>query len=358
MKKPIALLNQSPSICAIDFGSKNFKFVVGRQIGVDIEVDLLKKEPMGLGQDLLDHDGSLSEAKLGQIKTVLSEFKDYCDSNAISTILGIGTSAIRSAKNQEQASALIRSFGIIFEVAQGKREGQVSYLAVTNGAPNQLVSDMGSRSFQYAYKLETAAGGTHLSQATDSPGKNKEDQIINKVTQISAVLSDQSMDCAMHTPPAAVSGVKEGESIESFSLKSGYLLAFAEHFERADTFADARRSFRRQLKRHIESLPKKTDIYIALASNTMAAYIAGGAKLDVVNQFLWKKVLLGKIDYLKELKRHDYKLILHNTPKINKIFPGLVFVEYMLEHSGHDKVLIAEAELPAGLIVEHFLKTR
>ncbi|MBF0448436.1 MAG: hypothetical protein HQL67_09570 [Magnetococcales bacterium] len=54
MKKPITILNQSPSICAIDFGSKNFKFVVGRQIGVDIEVDLLKKEPMGLGQDLLD----------------------------------------------------------------------------------------------------------------------------------------------------------------------------------------------------------------------------------------------------------------------------------------------------------------
>jgi exopolyphosphatase/pppGpp-phosphohydrolase len=293
-------VTQSKDICAIDFGSKNFKFVIGRKVGFDIETELLKKEPMGLGQELLDHNGTISKKKMDHIEQVLSDFKEFCGKRDITTILGVGTSAIRSAKNREQISQLICDCGVSFEVAQGRREGDISYLSVTNGAPNQLVSDMGSRSFQYSYK-------------------------------------------------------RGDEDIVSASLKSGYLIAYEEHFAHAKNFADGRSSFSKLLKDNIEKLPKKSDIYIALASNTMAAFVSGGSKLDVVNQFLMKKNLLKKIDYLKGLGQKEYKVVLSATPKVNKILPGLVFIEHMLKLSTHDKVMIAEVELPAGLIVDYFV---
>ncbi|MBF0194472.1 MAG: hypothetical protein HQL71_07915 [Magnetococcales bacterium] len=289
----------SKDVCAIDFGSKNFKFVIGRKIGVDIESDLLKKEPMGLGQELLDHNGVISKKKMEQIDKVLGEFKEHCQQRDITTILGVGTSAIRSAKNRDELAELIRANGIIFEIAQGKREGDISYLSVTNGATNQLVSDMGSRSFQYSYKIG------------------------------------------------------DGDII-SASLKSGYLIAYEEYFAKAKSFSAGRSAFQKHLKDNIHKLPKKSDIYIALASNTMAAFVSGGSKLDVVNQFLMKKHLHKKIDYLNGLGHKEYKVIQSTTPKINKILPGLVFIEFMLKLSGHDKVMIAEVELPSGLIVDYF----
>lgn len=289
----------SKDICAIDFGSKNFKFVIGRKIGIDIEVDLLKKESMGLGQELLDNNGTVSRNKMTHIDQVLSNFTEFCNKRNISTILGVGTSAIRSAKNQDELTQLIRSHGITFELAHGRREGDISYLSVTNGASNQLVSDMGSRSFQYSYK-------------------------------------------------------NGDEDIVSASLKSGYLIAYDDHFALAKTFAAGRRSFRNLLQKHIHTLPVKTDIYIALASNTMAAFVFGGSKLDVVNQFLMQKKLLKKIEYLKGLGQKEFNVIRATTPKVNKVLPGLVFIEYMLNLSRHNKVMIADVELPAGLIVDYF----
>jgi exopolyphosphatase/pppGpp-phosphohydrolase len=293
-------LNPMGEICAIDFGSKNFKFVIGRQIGVDIEIDLLKKEPMGLGQDLLENDGAISQSKLDHLKEVLMDFQHYCLNRGVTTILGIGTSAIRSATNREQLTEIVNSCGISFEVAQGNREGEVAYLSVAKGAKNQFVTDFGSRSFQYAYKIS--------------------------------------------------------DEVESCSLTSGYLIAYDQHFRKAATFTAGRKSFRSFLKKHVSNLPHSTDIYITLAGNSMAAFVVGGAKLDVVDQFLMQKQLLKKIKYLKKLNHHDFEIIRNNTPKIDKILPGLTFIEYMLELSQHDKVMIAEVELPAGLIVEHFLK--
>lgn len=289
-------------ICAIDFGSKNFKFVTGRQVGYDVEVDLLKKEPMGLGKDLAANKGIISDAKLDQIDKVLAVFREECLARGVTTILGIGTSAIRSAKNSNRITKIIESHGITFEVAHGKREGEVAYLSVTHGAENQLVSDLGSRSFQYAFKAD-------------------------------------------------------GE-IHSASRKAGYMLAYDAHFKKADTFASGRKSFRDFLKKTIHNIPKKTDIYFALASNTMAAFVTGGAKLDVVDQFLMKRKVIDKVKYLRKLNRNEFKIIKANTPKVEKILPGLTFIEYMLQHSGHDKVMVVDVELPAGLIVEHFRKLK
>ncbi|MBF0358295.1 MAG: hypothetical protein HQL70_06775 [Magnetococcales bacterium] len=117
-------LIKSQDICAVDFGSKNFKFVIGRKIGFDIETELFKKEPMGLGQELIDYNGTISKKKLEHIEQVLTDFKELCAKRNITTILGVGTSAIRSAKNRDEISQLIHNCGVSFEVAHGRREGE------------------------------------------------------------------------------------------------------------------------------------------------------------------------------------------------------------------------------------------
>jgi hypothetical protein len=66
------------------------------------------------------------------------------------------------------------------------------------------------------------------------------------------------------------------------------LIAYEQHFAKAVIFALGRKSFRRFLKDNAINLPQTTDIYIALAGNTMSAFVYGDAKLDVVDQFLMK----------------------------------------------------------------------
>jgi hypothetical protein len=41
---------------------------------------------------------------------------------------------------------------------------------------------------------------------------------------------------------------------------------------------------------------------------------------------------------------------------VEKTLPGLVFLDYLMERTGHCEALITEADLPAGLIVEYFFK--
>lgn len=285
-------------IAAIDLGSKTFKFLVGRQINGQIETELLKKETLMLGKELTEHHGWISETKFTKIQQVLTDFKAYCDNRGINTILAIGTSAIRSAKNNERLSELTNSLGISFEIAKGMREGDIGYLAATIGKPEQLMSDMGSRSFQVAYQ-------------------------------------------------------KKGD-IVSQSRKAGYMIIFEKIYQDTSSFKTAHKHLRKCLKHHIGKLPRHTESFMALASNSMASFVTGLPKQEVMNQFLDHQSIRNKIKELKHLNHKEFNHLKQNLGKANKILPGLTFIDYLLEFSHHDKVLIVESELPVGLMVEYF----
>jgi len=253
---------------------------------------------MLLGKELSDHQGRITQAKLKKIHKVLGEFKAYCDKQKIRTILGIGTSAIRSAKNNKQLAKLIASFGISFEIARGMREGDIGYYAATLGKPDNLVSDMGSRSFQVSYS-------------------------------------------------------KKGE-ITSQSLKAGYLIAYDEFYEKAGSFTEGHKNLRKLLKHNIQVFPKHTECFMALASNSMAEFVTGRPKKEITNHFISRQAIRNKVKELKNLRPHKYRELNDQLEKANKILPGLTFIDYLLEFSHHNKVLIVESELPVGLIVEYF----
>ena len=285
-------------IAAIDLGSKNFKFLVGRQINGQIETELIKKETLMLGKELAEHNGWITEEKFTKIQQVLTDFKVYCDNQGIKTILAIGTSAIRSAKNNERLSQLSNSLGISFEIVKGVREGDIGYLAATLGKPEQLMSDLGSRSFQVAYQ-------------------------------------------------------KKGD-IVSQSRKAGYMIIFEKIYQNTSSFKTAHKHLRKFLKHYIGKLPRHTESYMALASNSMAGFVTGLPKQEIMNKFLDHQSIRNKIKELKHLKHKEFKHLKQNLEKANKILPGLTFIDYILEFSHHDKVLIVESELPVGLMVEYF----
>ena len=54
--------------------------------------------------------------------------------------------------NKEALIRAVREAGILLEIADASREGELAYLAVTGGAARRLVCDFGSQSMQLAWK--------------------------------------------------------------------------------------------------------------------------------------------------------------------------------------------------------------
>ena len=144
------------AVCAIDLGSRNFKAVVGRVSGGAIVTRLLDKVRLDLGEHLAENRGSVSEAKIAEILDALDALAARGRAEGASKVLAVGTRALREARNAGAVVHAARAAGIEIEVASGEREAELGYLCATGGAPNRLVSDLGSQSLEIAWKTENA----------------------------------------------------------------------------------------------------------------------------------------------------------------------------------------------------------
>lgn len=291
-----------PTVCAIDLGSKNFKMVTGSKVDGTVVTELIMKKPLALGKELMENANVIGKEKLLEVEQALLEFKRYCDNRAIHPLLAIATNAIRDANNRNQIAALARAIGLDLEIADGRREAEVGYLAATGGLPGKLVVEMGSRSLQVAW--ETAG------------------------------------------------------RIESRLIDKGYEHAFQSFFRAAPHFRQARVSYRGFLGEHLGDLPQGSDQLFALAANTLTGFVTGKAKEEITDRSLSKTALGETIRALERSAVDGFASFVEGNSKTSKILPGLVLLDFMLERSGHDNVLIANAELPVGLIVEYFSKRR
>ena len=287
-----------PTVCAIDLGSKNFKMVTGSKVDGAVVTELIMKKPLALGKALLENANVIGAEKRLEVEQALLEFKRYCDNRAIHPLLAIATNAIRDANNRDEIAALARAIGIDLEIADGRREAEVGYLAATGGQPGKLVVEMGSRSLQVAW--ETAG------------------------------------------------------RIETRLIDRGYEHAFQAFFRGAPHFSQALMSYRGFLGERLGDLPRGSDQLFALAANTLAGFVAGKAKEEITDRSLSKTALEEKIRALEQATADGFASLVEGNPKAGKILPGLVLLELILEKSGHDAVFIANAELPVGLIIEYF----
>ena len=283
---------------AIDMGSKNFKFVFGQRVNGIITTELIGKERLELGKEVTENDGLIGEEKIVQMQETLSRFVRYCRDRGATEILAIATSAIRNAKNHQRIIDMARETGLTIDVAEGIREGRLGYLAATGGVSNKLVSDGGSKSMQIAWEFM---------------GK-----------------------------------------IHSHSVPVGYELAYESFLEPASTFNEAEHMLRRFLGGNFTELPENTNQFVALAANTIASFVTGEEK-RTPQRTLTIAALNGKLSELRMLSESQYGDLKTSLPRIDKVLSGVIFLDYVMERSGHREALISENELPVGLIAEFFL---
>lgn len=288
------------AVCAIDLGSRNFKAVVGRVSGGAIFTRLLDKVRLDLGEHLAENRGSVSEAKVAEILDALDALAARGRAEGASKVLAVGTRALREARNAGAVVHAARAAGIEIEVASGEREAELGYLCATGGAPNRLVSDLGSQSLEIAWKTESV--------------------------------------------------------VESRCVEPGYVGAWAAWFAGASGFGAARGEYDAFLARHIDRLPRGTGQLLCLASNTTASYVLGRPKAEVTNRPLARAALDETIRTLERLSSAAWREHRGSMARVEKVLPGLVVLDHLMRRSGHHEAVVVEAELPVGLIVEHFAR--
>ena len=289
------------TVCAIDLGSRNFKAVVGRVAHGAIATRLLGKVRMDLGEHLAENRGSISKAKISEILDALNSLAARGRAQGASSVLAVGTRALREARNAGAVVRAARVAGVPVEVASGEREAELAYLCATGGAPNRLVSDFGSQSLEIAWRTENA--------------------------------------------------------IETRCVDPGYVDAYADWFAGASGFAVARAGYDAFLARNIDRLPAGTGQLLCLASNTAASYVLGRPKEEVTNRPLTRAALDSAIRRLERLAPASWRAHRDTLARAEKVLPGLVVLDHLMRRSGHREAVMVEAELPVGLIVDHLARS-
>lgn len=285
-------------IAAIDLGSRNFKAVIGENRGGRVVARLLGKRLVRLGKDVADHGGLISRDTLAQARRALVELLALCEREGSTQVLAVATRAVRKAGNGRVILDMAGELGLEVEIATGEREAELGYLAVTGGDRGKLVCELGSHSMQIAWRISGA--------------------------------------------------------IESISIAAGYERIYPEYIEGAHDFVQARKAYTAFLEREVRELCADSRELIGIAMNTMACFVTGKQKNDVTNRYLGHDRIRDKVQALTEMSQEAFASLKAETPKVDKILPGLILLDYLLERTGHRRALIAEAELPVGLIVEAF----
>lgn len=294
-------VKQSARVFALDLGSKNFKLVSGEIVNGALQVRLEDKRTLWLGDAVEANNGRISKAKLAEIEQALHELTTLCGSDDSISILAIGTGALRVAANADQVVAIAAELGIKLEIASGLREGQVAYLAATGGQPHQLVSDLGSQSLQLSFS--------------------------------------------------------DGTTIHALSRPLGYRALYDRYLKSANSFIEAEQTLRDLFSRELASAPRNPQRLVAVSANTAAAWAAGSSKQAVSGKPLPRVVLATKLAHLRSLSPAELRQLQATDLNWQKILPGVILIDHLLEHCGQTSVLLAEVELPIGLIVEHFGKS-
>ena len=287
-------------VCAIDLGSRNIKAVVGRLEEGAIVARRLGKVQVNLGEHLIENRGFISRTKIGEIVEALEQLSARGRALGASTVLAVGTRALRKAHNVGTVVRAALAAGIVVEIASGEREAELAYLCATGGARNRLVSDLGSQSLEIAWWT--------------------------------------------------------ADTIESRCVDPGYVGAWANWISHAPEFARARADYDAFLARNIDCLPEGTEQLLCLASNTAASYVLGRPKEEVANHPLPRAALDAAIRRLEGLAPGRWREHRDTLARAEKIVPGLVVLDHLMRRSGHREAVVVEAELPVGLIVEHFAR--
>lgn len=290
-------VSDADAVCAVDMGSRVFTLVCGYRTGNRIVTRNVCHAPLDVGADITRNRGMISTGKLAEIGAILSDFRACCNHLGVTRIIAAATAGVGRAANARELIGRGEAEGIAVELMDEQREGEVGYLAATGGESGRLVSKLRSHSCQVAWK--SAAGVTVI------------------------------------------------------YLDTGYVKAYEDFIRKAYSIGEATDTYRDFLKRQFY-LPSGTQQLIALSATTCASYITGLPESRVRNITLSAAKVAARLDGVQELLEPEFDALKNSGSDIPEVLTGLIFLDCLLSRSGHTQVTISGADLPMGLIQEHF----
>jgi exopolyphosphatase/pppGpp-phosphohydrolase len=295
-KLPVA---DSDAVCAIDMGSRVFTLVCGYRLDDRIVTKPICHAPLDLGVHIARNKGRIGAGKLVEIGAVLADFRSCSTHLGVTRIIAAATAAVGRAADARELLGLGRANDIAMEIADAQREGELGYLAATQGKPNRLVCKLRSHSCQVAWQADAGVTTT-------------------------------------------------------IYLDTGYVKAFEDFILKASSIGEATDTFRDFLKRHIRLPAHGTEQLIALSATACAAFITGLSEDRVRDTSLSAAAVAARLDEVQGLLQPEFDALKSSSGNMAEVLSGLIFLDCLLSRTGHEEVYISGADLPVGLILEHF----
>lgn len=139
-------------VAVIDLGTNTFNLLVADLLSNGFEVVHNSKEGVALGMGGINQGVISAEAK-ARAFAAIDTFREICNTLSVSTIVGIGTSAVRDAQNNGEFILEIRKrFGIEIEIVDGLEEARLIYQGVSwsyEFDESSLIMDIGGGSTEF-----------------------------------------------------------------------------------------------------------------------------------------------------------------------------------------------------------------
>lgn len=136
----------------IDLGTNTFNLLVADIHSTGFDTIHNSKEGVALGMGGIN-EGLISEAAKKRAFDAFEKFTRICSDLSVSTIIGIGTSAVRDAQNNKQFIEEIQErFGIKIEIVDGLEEAKLIYQGVSwsyEFDKTSLIMDIGGGSTEF-----------------------------------------------------------------------------------------------------------------------------------------------------------------------------------------------------------------
>lgn len=114
----------------IDLGTNTFNLLIAEVGSTEFNVIYANRIAVSIGQGGINN-GLITEEAIARALNALATFKQVCETNQVSSIRAIGTSAIRDAKNNIEFCELVElETGIIIEIIDGHKEANLIYKGV------------------------------------------------------------------------------------------------------------------------------------------------------------------------------------------------------------------------------------
>ena len=115
----------------IDLGTNTFNLLIGSITDRDLDVTFATKEAVMLGMGGINH-GVIAKDAMERAQATLVRFKEKCDQEGVSQITGIGTSAMRGAKNADELINWAQDvLSIDIQLVSGDEEADLIYKGVS-----------------------------------------------------------------------------------------------------------------------------------------------------------------------------------------------------------------------------------